>query len=194
MKPRSPLLPASEITLLYFIGHLSQSVSYGTVKTYLASVSYLNVLFQIPFNMSRIHLLEKCLKGLKCLKGKKTRDRRPITVVELEMLHSSLHPQFSNSIDSVMLWAAFMLAFFGFLRCSEFTCNSPFDPEHHLSRRDIIFYPNMLKAESFEVVIKRSKTDPFHHGCRLVIGSTPNKLCPVMTTYMAHKNSRSLVF
>ena len=67
--PRSPLLPASEITLLYSVGHLSQSVSYGTAKTYLASVSYLHVLFQIPFNMSRMHLLEKCLKGLKCLNG-----------------------------------------------------------------------------------------------------------------------------
>ena len=62
--PCSPLLPATEITLLYFVGHLSQSVSYATVKTYLASVSYLHVIFQVPFNMGTMQLLEKCLKGL----------------------------------------------------------------------------------------------------------------------------------
>ena len=64
-----PLLPATEITLLYFVGHLSQSVSYATVKTYLASVSYLHVIFQVPIDMGTMQLLEKCMKGLKCLKG-----------------------------------------------------------------------------------------------------------------------------
>lgn len=189
--PSSPLLPATETTLLYFVGHLSQSVSYATVKTYLASVSHLHVIFQIPFDMGSMPLLEKCLKGLKCLKGEKVRDRRPITVHELECLYTTLRPQFTNSVDNAMLWAAFTLAFFGFLRCSEFTCNSSFDPECHLSRNDIIFYPNILKAEHFEVVIKRSKTDPFRHGCRLAIGSSRNKLCPVraMKNYILQSSS-----
>ena len=78
--PRSPLLPATEITLLYFMGHLSKTVSYATVKTYMPSISYLHVIFQIPFNMGHMQLPEKCLKGLKRLKGEKLRDRRPITV------------------------------------------------------------------------------------------------------------------
>jgi hypothetical protein len=66
-----PLLPAPETTLLYFVGHLSQSVSYATVKTYLASMSYLHIIFQLPIDMGTMQLLEKCLKGLKCLKGEK---------------------------------------------------------------------------------------------------------------------------
>ena len=191
MTPRSPLLPATEITLLYFVGHLSKTVSYATVKTYMASISYLHVIFQIPFDMGRMQLLEKCLKGLKRLKGEKLRDRRPITVKELEFLHAALRPQFTDSVDNVMLWAAFTLAFFGFLRCSEFTSNSPFDATYHLSRTDIIFHPNILHAESYDVVIKRSKTDPFRRGCRLTIGSSHNKLCPVraMKTYLLQSPS-----
>ena len=134
--PCSPLLPATEITLLCwtFI-----SYTYATVKRYLASVSYLHVIFQVLFNMGTMQLLEKCLKGLKCLKGEKTRDRRPITFKEIACLHRALRPKFTDSIDNVMLWAAFTLAFFGFLRCSEFTCNSPFDPEYHLSRTGALF-------------------------------------------------------
>jgi hypothetical protein len=77
----------------------------------------------------------------------------------------------------VILWAAFTLAFFGFLRCSEFNCNSPFDPEYHLSRTRIIFYPNILNAEHFDVIIKRSKTDPFRSAS--TIGSSLNELYPV---------------
>ena len=152
----------------------------------MADISYLHVIFQIPFNMGRMQLLEKCLKGLKRLKGEKLRDRRPITVKELEFLHAALHPQFTDSVDNVMLWAAFTLAFFGFLRCSEFTCNSPFDATYHLSRTDIIFHPNILHAESYDVVIKRSKTDLFRRECRLTIGSSYDKLCPVraMKTYL----------
>ncbi len=123
--------------------------------------------------MGSMQLLEKCLKGLKCLQGEKRRDRRPITVNELEHLHSALRPQFTDSIDNMMLWGCL---YSGLLRCSEFTCNSPFDAEYHLSRNDIIFYPNILHAEFYEVVIKRSKTDPFCCGCRLTIGSSHNSL------------------
>ena len=107
--PRSPLLPATEITLLYFVGHLSKTVSYATVKIYMASISYLHVNFQIPFDMGRMQLLEKCLKGLKRLKREKLRDRRPITVKELEFLHAALRPQLTDSVDNVMFWAAFTL-------------------------------------------------------------------------------------
>ena len=133
-----------------------------------------------------MQLLEKSLKGLKRLKGETKRDRRPITITELVCLHNALRPQFTDTLDDTMLWAAFTLAFFGFLRCSEFTCNSSFDSECHLSRNDITFHPNILDADNFEVVIKRSKTDPFRRGCRLAIGSSRNKLCPVraMKTYM----------
>ena len=157
----------------------------------MASISYLHVIFQIPFDMGRMQLLEKCLKGLKRLKGEKLRDRRPLTVKELEFLHAALRPQFTDSVDNVMLWAAFTLAFFGFLCCSEFTSNSPFDVTYHLSRTDIIFHPNILHAESYDVVIKRSKTDPFRRGCRLTIGSSHNKLCPVraMKTYLLQSPS-----
>ncbi len=90
-----------------------------------------------------------------------------------------------------MLWAAFTLAFFGFLRCSEFTCNSPFDAEYHLSRNDIMFHLNILHAEFYEVVIKCSKTDPFRRGCRFTIGPSHNSLCPgrAMKTYLLQSRS-----
>ena len=52
---------------------------------------------------------------------------------------------------------------------------------------NVIFYGMiLLSTQICEVVIKRSKTDPFRRGCRLAIGSSRNKICPVraMKTYM----------
>jgi hypothetical protein len=50
--------------------------------------------------MGTMQLLEKCLKGLKCLKGEKTRDRQPITSKELACLHCALRPQFKADFQS----------------------------------------------------------------------------------------------
>ena len=48
-----------------------------------------------------------------------------------------------------------------------------------------------MDVDSFEVVIKHSKTDPFRRGCHLANGSSRNKLCPVlaMNTYMLQSTS-----
>ena len=74
-----------------------------------------------------------------------------------------------------MFWAACSLAFFGFLRVSEFTCFGPFDPRIHLSLSDVWFGPSC----SIRLLIKSSKTDPFRRGVILSIGPSGNSLCPV---------------
>ena len=79
-----------------------------------------------------------------------------------------------------------------FLRCSEFTYNSPFDATYHLSRTDVTFHRYILHGESDNVVIKRSKTVPFRHGCHSTIGSSNNKRWPVwaMKTYLLQSPSK----
>ena len=80
-----------------------------------------------------------------------------------------------------MLWAAFTLAFFGFLRASEFTCNSSsFDPTVHLCLRDVTFVPNIESPSHMLVFIKQSKTDPFRKGCTLTIARSTTYICSVM--------------
>ena len=61
-----------------------------------------------------------------------------------------------------MLWSAFLLCFFGFLRPGEVTISdaSSYDPAVHLNFNDIStdnpHSPNIIR-----VCIKASKTDPF---------------------------------
>ena len=71
--------------------------------------------------------------------------------------------------DRVMLAASFSLAFFGFLRCSELLS---------LTQDDILVSPD---SSHLNVVIKRSKTDPFRQGCKILIGTATSQMsvvCP----------------
>ena len=137
--PSKPLLPASELTLIYFASHLAQTVSYDTVKLYLVAVQDLHRELNFPLHIQKMHRLQKVLTGIKRLAPSTKRDRFPITTQILTTIHNYLHPALSTNLDHIMLWAAFTLAFFGFLRASEFTCNGPFNPEVHLTSQDITF-------------------------------------------------------
>ena len=73
-----------------------------------------------------------------------------------------------------MIWAAICLAFFGFLRISEFTCEGPYHPSNNLSSTDI-----MLRRHFLKLTLKASKADPFRQGITLTIAALESKLCPV---------------
>ena len=77
-----------------------------------------------------------------------------------------------------MLWAAMSVAFFGFLRIGEITCNSLFSENIHLTWDDIQF-SQLHAPTSVSINMKASKTDPFHTGVTIKIGSCLSSLCPV---------------
>ena len=80
-----------------------------------------------------------------------------------------------------MLWAAFTLAFFGFLRSSEFTCNDHvFDLATHLCFKDVTFIPHVESPDYMLVMIKRFKTDPFCNGFTLTLARSTTSNCAVM--------------
>jgi len=89
--------------------------------------------------------------------------------------------------DKLMLWSAFTLAFFGFLRSSEFTSPSltHFNPLVHLARSDISFTSN----GSLLLQLKASKTDPFRMGCSITLSPSGRSVCAVraMHRYLAHQ-------
>ena len=178
--PSKPLLPASELTLIYFASHLAQTVSYDTVRLYLVAVQDLHRELNFPLHIHNMHRLQKVLTGIKRLAPSTKRDRFPITTQILTTIHNYLHPALSTNLDHIMLWAAFTLAFFGFLRASEFTCNGAFNPEVHLTSQDITFHPDMQSPSLMRVKIKQSKTDPFRQGCTLTIAKSTSPICSVM--------------
>ena len=88
-----------------------------------------------------------------------------------------------------MVWAAMTLAFFGFLRIGELTCDSHFNSERRLTLSDLVFMPKS-SPKYMLVRLKVSKTDPFRKGQTIVIGRANSNLCPI-SAMVAYLESRS---
>ena len=123
---RSPV-PTSEETMLLFVAHLAQQgLTHATIKVYLSAVRNLHVTAGLHKEFAvqltpKLELVKKGIKKEKALISPRT--RLPITIDIISKLKITLGVR-SKDHDNIMLWAACALAFFGFLRCSEFTVPS----------------------------------------------------------------------
>ena len=106
------------------------------------------------------------------------RTRLPITLQIMQKAKHLLSQK--SSYDNTMLWAACCLAFFGFLRVSEFTVPTQhdYDASTHLSLSDISV-DNRNNPQLIKVHIKQSKTDPFREGTDIYLGATNNSIFPI---------------
>ena len=80
-----------------------------------------------------------------------------------------------------MIWAAFTLAFFAFLRCSEFTYPRArnFSSQFNLTTDCVTFSPSLARPQHMLLKLKSSKTDSFRQGQTLVVARCSSLLCPV---------------
>ena len=179
--------PLTQYSTILFVTHLAKSsLTYRTLKVYLAAITRAHIEAGFSNAICDDLLLQFTMQGIKRQHGAFSRTRLPITMELMRTLHVSLQTQPTLcEYDKVMLWAAFTLAFFGFLRVSEFvapTCLS-FDPQRTLLGSDI------TSAADLVVFIKASKTDPFRRGCRIVIASSGSSVCAVQA-YHTYKSLR----
>ena len=168
-----------------FVGHLAQQgLSYASIKVYMSAVRNLHVSEGLHEEFAK-HLtprLELVLKGIK-KESAPRRLRLPITLDVMEKIKRVLL-QRPKDPENVMMWAACCTAFFGFLRCGEFTIPSlaTYDPEVHLFLADVAV-DDKLAPTVVQITIKQSKTDPFRQGVQLYLGKTDTGLCPVKAVW-----------
>ena len=185
--PRS-ILPADENWLTFFSTYMARYVKTETIKVYLAAIRYMHIINGCNLDLQSFLRLQYVLKGIKRTQGQSKRVRLPITLTHLKLFQLLFS---SPSTHNEMLWAALKLAFFGFLRVSEFTCPGTFNPKLHLSCKDITFFSPQGKPKYMKVNLKVSKTDSFRTGVTLITGCLRTEICPVsaMLKYISHKSS-----
>jgi len=138
-------IPTSEQTLLLFATHLADSnITYSTIKVYMSAIRHMHVTERCheEFYSQLTPRVQLALKGIRKSQATSQTQRTRLSIT-LEIMH-------------ILLWVACCLAFFGFLRASEFTIpnETSYDNECHLSLSDIsVDQPQLLK-----VTIKQSKT------------------------------------
>ena len=136
--------------------------------------------------------LNYALRGLRReTPGVRRHNRLPITP-DLLLRIFTRWSQGPQGYDHIMLWAAFCLGFFGFMRSGEFTCPSweAFTPDM-LSPQDVAV-DSHTSPSHLAIHLKRSKNDPFAAGTTLHLGATGQVLCPVssMLGYLAIRPPR----
>ena len=113
--------PASSLTLCYFCAHIACQVSHKIIKG--VWLEHLERGLPDPTDDKLLQLL---CKGIKQSQGDTSRLRLPITINILKVLKSQLQIDSSYTLlEKRLLWSAFTLAFYGFLRASEFACCGP---------------------------------------------------------------------
>ncbi len=132
-----------------------------------AKMSYASLLPRWPVRDLDTGLLRPTWQGEE---GGGNRERLPITPPLLRRIKAVWECQASDP-DTVMLWEACCLAFFGFLRAGEFTVpgDTGYDHSTHLSWGDLAV-DNPVSPGLLSVHLKASKTDPFRKGVTLFIG------------------------
>ena len=170
--------PATENTLRFFAAYLADQVSFKTIKLYLAGIRFAHTENSLPDPFQEAPLLHLLLRGIKRTVGLSSRQRLPITMSLLRQIKEEL-ARASDLLpsDKLMLWSAFTLAFYGFLRSSEFTAPSAtqFNPLVHLSNSDVSFN----SGGCLTLHLKSSKTDPYRQGCTLLIAPSHRSVCAV---------------
>ena len=192
--PSSPV-PTSEFQLMMFVSWLDQSLSPASVDVYLAAVRSYHIDWGYSDPTQNKPKLRRVLQGIHRFHGAARPPRRPITRDILCSIHRILS-LLNSGFDSLMFWSACSLAFFGFIRVSEFTSSPPppphppFDPARHLAPTDVEFLSGE-PSPGLRLRIKFSKTDPVGAGHFLYIGVTGTNLCPVLAlrSYFTHRGS-----
>ena len=181
-----PYFPSSEWLLMLFATWLAQTrkLAPSSVSSYIAAIRSWHIDLGAPDPTSGATRLARLLRGIRRSRTSPAFIRLPITNRLMLVLQSALAvPLF----DHIMFWAACCTAFFGFLRVSEFTCSGVFVPGRHLGFDDI----DWDAAGHYRLFLHTSKTDPFHHGCTILLGPSGHQVCPVaaMSRYLAIRGS-----
>ena len=147
-------------------------ISHKTIIVYLAGIHLEHL--ERGFHPTSDELLCLLCKGIKRSQGTARRIRLPITINILRTLKSKLREDASYSLLEKRLWSAFTLAFYGFLRASEFAT-----PD--------LFWSNItLNNDKIDVFIQQSKTDPFRQGHPITVYHTNTSTCHTLVCSQDH--------
>ncbi len=167
-----PPLPATELTLLRFISHISLTVSPNSIPVYLSAVRSLHVYHSFsppPLTVPRVQLIIKSLNNL----APEVRQATPITFSLLCSLHKLLSP----SWDDLVVWTCMCTLFFGVRRAGELV---PSPEQINLGYpvplvKDLHFVHHPVPA----VLLRINRTKTSVHGINVILGCTGHNVCPL---------------
>ncbi|XP_063395936.1 uncharacterized protein LOC134680699 [Mytilus trossulus] len=189
----SDMPPLTEESLIHFATHCFKNLHLkcSTIKMYICGIRYKyleNGKTSIFSGSSdKLYRLDALYRGIKKNEKKSTKPRLPITFTVLKDICQLLRKGYYTPYVDILLEAACVTAYFGFLRCGEFTVLHSFDSECNVSIEDIRFLKDKVTFH-----LKASKTDPFREGVDIHLFASGVSVCPVLSLerYMDYRSRK----
>ncbi|XP_056102070.1 uncharacterized protein LOC130081125 [Rhinichthys klamathensis goyatoka] len=187
-----PFPDFSLLSITSFISYLNsiKGLQVGTIKGYLSGIQFFHkLMYGAPspeINNSQTSLL---VKGIQRSHPTHPDTRQPITLDILTKCIHALRTVYQPLETARTLDAMFILAFFGFLRCSELAITSKFDPRVHPTISDL----SVLDSETISYLIKQSKTDQSKKGHFIYIFKLSSPIQPYQSiqAYLHWRSSQA---
>ena len=168
-------LPATELVLLRYIAYMSDNLKGSSLNVYISAIKSLHILNGHDCTSLSSPRIQLALKGI-------SDNDPPICQKEPISFHmlQTILPLLPGDYDTLVVWSAMTLAFFGCLRAGEITIPSRHSPEWDFIVRlsDVQFY-SLPNNEYMKVSIKRTKTKP--HGIVVTVGCSQSQVCALCT-------------
>jgi hypothetical protein len=158
-------------------------ISYTTVKSYLCAIKYYFSRSGAPDPLSfsggqPFSQLKLLLRGIRKVQGSPTQAREPVTIELLSSMVKILVKGLYGPYIDTLLIASFLVAFFGFLRCGEFTTlTDNFDPRFDFTMSDVTVLNS--SGQTLLLHLSASKTDPYRKGVTIKLFPLHTHLCPI---------------
>ena len=157
---------------------MARSVQHRNIQDFLSAIKQCDSSHGYALNVTVFLHFQFILCGIKRFQGTDSKARRPITLHILNLFYRHLNAKYTPDKESLTVWAAMTLVFFGFLLIGELTCDSHLNPERHITVPDLMFMPK--SSPKFKLVgLEVSKTDPFRKEQTILIEKANSNSCPI---------------
>ncbi|XP_016320015.1 uncharacterized protein LOC107671620 [Sinocyclocheilus anshuiensis] len=172
-----PFPDFSLLSITSFISHLNinKNLQVSSIKSYLSGIQFFHkLIYGSPSPQIANSQTSLLIKGIQRAHPTCPDTRQPITLKILTKCISTLRRGYHSIHTTRTLDAMFILAFFGFLRCSELTTTSTFNPNIHPTISDLA----VLDDEAMSFFIKQRQTDQTKKGHFIYIFNLQSPILP----------------
>ena len=170
---------ADDTLICNFLAHcFTTGISHSTAHVYVSAINHLFDDAMLPSptgSRSVVHALQ----GYKRRRTAPPDSRLPITYDILKRLKFDLRTADYCSHDRRVFWTACVMAFFGYLRVSEY-CTAYAERQ---SPADLRLGDLTVRSDEVILTLRSSKTDPFREGQRVALRPTGRSICPVSVVH-----------
>ncbi|XP_057211677.1 uncharacterized protein LOC130567514 [Triplophysa rosa] len=188
-------LPFPEFSLLAitsFISYLNTIKNFqaSSIKGYLSGINFFHkLIFNSPSQAIASPQASMLIKGIQRAQPAQPDARQPITIEILTKCITTLRRGYHSIHTAHTLDAMFILAFFGFLRCSEISTTSSVNPKVDPTVSDL----SVLDSETISYFLKQSKMDQTRKGYTIYIFNLQSQIQPYQTllAYLQFRKSQA---